>query len=112
MRHIITIIAVLLACPAFAGSVSYDKRPKGGVEVHEAPKRQQGDRLTMAQAEKMPEHFDRLLAAIEKVETGAEKDPAKAVGYHGKAHGWMQIHEDYYIDAATQVVSSPTDPMN
>lgn len=40
-----------------------------------------------------------LLASIERVETGGEKNPAVAVGDHGKALGWMQIHPDYYAQA-------------
>ncbi len=40
-----------------------------------------------------------LLGAIQRVETGGQKNPAKAVGDHGLAHGWYQMHPDYYDDA-------------
>src|SRR6476620_1477194 len=104
MRYIIPIIAVLISCPAFAA-------PKSGVEIREPSKREHVERLPYEQAEKMPAHYDRLLCAIQQVETGGEKDPASAVGDHGKARGWMQIHGDYYADAATQVVSKASNPL-
>ncbi len=40
-----------------------------------------------------------LLAAIIAVESGGSPDPAHAVGDHGLAHGWVQAHHDYYMDA-------------
>lgn len=42
---------------------------------------------------------DRILDAIQKVETGGCKDPANAVGDNGKAIGPMQIHRAYWQDA-------------
>ena len=41
----------------------------------------------------------RLFQAIQKVETGGEKDPENAVGDGGKAIGPYQIHESYWQDA-------------
>jgi hypothetical protein len=43
--------------------------------------------------------IDRILDAIQKVETGGEADPANAVGDNGKAIGPMQIHRSYWKDA-------------
>lgn len=40
-----------------------------------------------------------LVGAIQQVETGGEKNPATAVGDHGLAKGWLQIHPAYYKDA-------------
>ena len=40
-----------------------------------------------------------ILDAIEAVETGAEANPANAVGDGGKALGPMQIHRAYWLDA-------------
>jgi hypothetical protein len=104
MRYIIPIIALVLACNAYAGN-----RP--GIEIKEPSKRQQEDRFPFEQAEKMPARYAKLLDAIEKVETGGEKDPSIALGDHGKARGWMQIHADYYADAASQVVSKASNPL-
>lgn len=39
-----------------------------------------------------------VLDAIEQVETGGQKDPAHAVGDHGAAHGWLQMHRPVYVD--------------
>ena len=40
-----------------------------------------------------------ILDAIEKVETGGQRDPANAIGDGGKALGPMQIHRVYWLDA-------------
>jgi len=40
-----------------------------------------------------------LQDAIQRVETGGEKDPAHAIGDRGLARGWLQIHPTYYQDA-------------
>ena len=41
----------------------------------------------------------RLLDAIQKVETGGQRDPAHAIGDHGLALGWLQHHADHWQDA-------------
>ena len=43
-----------------------------------------------------------ILDAIEKVETGGQRDPANAIGDGGKALGPMQIHRVYWLDAVEQ----------
>ena len=43
--------------------------------------------------------LDRILDAIQKVETGGCKDPSLAVGDNGKAIGSLQIHYPYWKDA-------------
>lgn len=43
--------------------------------------------------------WDTFLDAIQKVETGSEKDPNNAVGDNGKALGAYQIWYDYWFDA-------------
>jgi len=43
--------------------------------------------------------LDRVLDAIQKVETGGCKNPSKAVGDGGKAIGPLQIHYSYWKDA-------------
>ena len=43
--------------------------------------------------------LDRVLDAIQKVETGGCKDPSLAVGDNGKAIGPLQIHYSYWKDA-------------
>lgn len=40
-----------------------------------------------------------VLDAIRQVETGAEADPANAIGDGGKALGPYQIHKIYWVDA-------------
>jgi hypothetical protein len=40
-----------------------------------------------------------LETAIQQVETGGERNPSVAVGDHGLAKGWLQIHPSYYTDA-------------
>jgi hypothetical protein len=40
-----------------------------------------------------------ILDAIEKVETGGQRDPANAIGDGGKALGPMQIHRVAWLDA-------------
>jgi hypothetical protein len=48
-----------------------------------------------------PSSFDceRILNAIQQVETGGCKDPSNAVGDNGKAIGAFQIHHCYWKDA-------------
>lgn len=48
-----------------------------------------------------PSSFDceRILLAIQQVETGGCKDPSNAVGDNGKAIGAFQIHHCYWKDA-------------
>lgn len=57
--------------------------------------------IALALAVNPPAGFDPtpILDAIEHVETGAEADPANAVGDGGKALGPMQIHRVYWQDA-------------
>ena len=43
--------------------------------------------------------LDRVLDAIQKVETGGCKNPSKAVGDGGNAIGPLQIHYSYWKDA-------------
>jgi hypothetical protein len=43
--------------------------------------------------------WDTFLDAIQKVETGSEKDPNNAVGDKGKALGAYQIWHSYWLDA-------------
>ena len=43
--------------------------------------------------------LDRVLDAIQKVETGGCKNPSAAVGDNGKAIGPLQIHRAYWQDA-------------
>jgi hypothetical protein len=43
--------------------------------------------------------WNTFLDAIQKVETGSEKDPNNAVGDNGKALGAYQIWYDYWFDA-------------
>lgn len=43
--------------------------------------------------------LDRVLDAIQKVETGGCKNPSAAVGDGGKAIGPLQIHRAYWQDA-------------
>lgn len=43
--------------------------------------------------------WDTFLDAVQKVETGSEKDPNNAVGDNGKALGAYQIWYDYWADA-------------
>ena len=57
--------------------------------------------VALALAINPPAGFDPtpILDAIEHVETGAEADPANAIGDGGKALGPMQIHRVYWQDA-------------
>lgn len=41
---------------------------------------------------------DSLLDAIQKVETGGERDPANAVGDNGDSYGWLQIGDAVLAD--------------
>ena len=66
----------------------------------------EGDMLTyltiaLALAVNPPAGFNPtpILDAIEKVETGGQRDPANAIGDGGKALGPMQIHRIYWLDA-------------
>ncbi len=43
--------------------------------------------------------IEALLSAIEAVETGGCKDPARAVGDGGRSRGWYQIGYAYWLDA-------------
>lgn len=56
-------------------------------------------RYTPDQAKEEVIKNQKLLNAIQKVETGGEKDPSKAKGDNGAALGWFQIHRDYWKDA-------------
>ena len=57
--------------------------------------------IVLALAIAPPAGFDPtpILDAIEKVETGGQRDPANAIGDGGKALGPMQIHKVYWLDA-------------
>ena len=57
--------------------------------------------IVLALAIAPPAGFDPtpILDAIEKVETGGQRDPANAIGDGGKALGPMQIHRVYWVDA-------------
>ena len=57
--------------------------------------------IVLALAIAPPAGFDPtpILDAIEKVETGNQRDPANAVGDQGRALGPMQIHRAYWVDA-------------
>jgi len=55
--------------------------------------------FTKEKAMKVIEDNKKLLDAIEKQESGGSKDPQHAVGDHGLALGYMQIHPDYYAQA-------------
>ena len=57
--------------------------------------------LFLALALTLTAHADdaRLLDAIQRVETGGERDPAHATGDHGLALGWLQHHADHWEDA-------------
>jgi len=57
--------------------------------------------IVLALAINPPAGFDPtpILDAIEKVETGGQRDPANAVGDQGRALGPMQIHRVYWLDA-------------
>jgi len=57
--------------------------------------------IVLALAINPPAGFDPtpILDAIEKVETGGQRDPANAIGDGGKALGPMQIHRVYWLDA-------------
>jgi hypothetical protein len=57
--------------------------------------------IVLALAIAPPAGFDPtpILDAIEKVETGGQRDPANAIGDGGKALGPMQIHRVYWLDA-------------
>jgi len=62
--------------------------------------------------------WDTFLDAIQKVETGAEKNPNTAVGDNGKALGAYQIWYNYWADAVehapelkTQGYEAVTDPV-
>jgi len=57
--------------------------------------------IVLALAINPPAGFDPtpILDAIEKVETGGQRDPANAVGDQGRALGPMQIHRVYWVDA-------------
>jgi hypothetical protein len=57
--------------------------------------------IVLALAINPPAGFDPtpILDAIEKVETGGQRDPANAIGDGGKALGPMQIHKVYWLDA-------------
>jgi hypothetical protein len=57
--------------------------------------------IVLALAINPPVGFDPtpILDAIEKVETGGQRDPANAIGDGGKALGPMQIHKVYWLDA-------------
>ena len=57
--------------------------------------------IVLALAINPPAGFDPtpILDAIEKVETGGQRDPANAVGDQGRALGPMQIHRIYWLDA-------------
>jgi hypothetical protein len=57
--------------------------------------------IVLALAIAPPAGFDPtpILDAIEKVETGGQRDSANAIGDGGKALGPMQIHRVYWVDA-------------
>jgi len=57
--------------------------------------------IVLALAINPPAGFDPtpILDAIEKVETGGQRDPANAIGDGGKALGPLQIHRVYWVDA-------------
>ncbi len=57
--------------------------------------------IVLALAINPPVGFDPtpILDAIEKVETGGQRDPANAIGDGGKALGPLQIHRVYWVDA-------------
>jgi len=57
--------------------------------------------IILALAINPPAGFDPtpILDAIEKVETGGQRDPANAIGDGGKALGPLQIHKVYWLDA-------------
>jgi len=57
--------------------------------------------IVLALAVNPPAGFDPtpILDAIERVETGGQRDPANAIGDGGKALGPMQIHRVYWLDA-------------
>lgn len=106
MKHFILAIAVLIAPASIAGNfVERDTTPRGP-QLREKAKPEYKERLTEVEAKTLPPRYKRLLDAIQKVETGGEKDPAKAVGDKGKARGWYQIHLDYYRDAQTQMYTN------
>lgn len=50
----------------------------------------------------MASTHERLLVAIQAVETGGHPDPANAVGDGGKARGWFQMWEAFHTDARQQ----------
>lgn len=103
MRYII-LAFILISYPAFAtggfvggtGGVRPAPRPKPVVEV------KKDSRLTRDEAMSQVVKHAKLLDAIQAVETGAEADPAHAVGDHGSALGYLQIHQSYYDDAKFQ----------
>lgn len=103
MKTIILTAALLIAsCPAFAGpAVKIDKNPHG-IQWREKKPAEKSERVTLEVAQAAAKKYKRLLDAIQKVETGGEKDPANAKGDKGKALGYFQIHRDYFCDAASQ----------
>lgn len=46
-----------------------------------------------------------LQDAIQRVETGGERDPAHAIGDHGLARGYLQIRAAYHQDALEWAVA-------
>ena len=42
---------------------------------------------------------EKVLDAIQRVESGGSKDPANQIGDNKKALGWMQLHRPYVQDA-------------
>lgn len=100
MKYIILIMAVLFAIMPFSAIAA---PRQGDPQLREKQKPVRKDTIKIEEARTLVAPNRRLLDAIQKVETGGEKDPANAVGDNGKALGWFQIHKDYYLDAASQM---------
>ncbi len=111
MKNILLTAAFLIASfSALAGQTedrehARDPAIQQSIRERKAYLARERARLTMIpkeKAQKIAKEKSALLAAIMAVETGDEKDPASAVGDSGLAHGWYQIHPDFYADAKTQ----------
>ncbi len=109
MRSFIIAISFILATPAFAGhSINRDPHHHGAAPVEKkvikGPKK-----ITKEESVVLVNQSRRLLDAIQQVESGSQKDPANSVGDHGRAHGWFQLHSDFFADSQSMLKGSYMD---